>query len=46
MEKFGFTERIKGSTTYLNTVTGHTKKDTGGLHGTHLHCGELVINEK
>jgi len=46
MKKFGFTKRIRGSTTYLDTLTGHTKRDSGSLHDTHLHCGVLVINEK
>lgn len=45
MKKFGFTKRIKGSTTYLDTLSGHSKRDKGNLHDTHLHFGKLVINE-
>ena len=46
MKKFGFTKRIRGSTTYLDTLSGHTKRDSGNLHDTHLHCGKLTVNEK
>ncbi len=43
MENFGFTKRRRGSTSYLDTLTGHSSRDAGSLHDTHLHCGELVI---
>jgi hypothetical protein len=46
MEKFGFTKRVRGSTTYLDGLNNHTKRDQGFLHDTHLHCGKLEPNYK
>ena len=45
LKKFGFKKRRRGSTTYLDTLTGHSSRDKGSLHDTHLHSGKLEINE-
>ena len=46
MKKFGFGKRIRGSTSYLDNLTNHTKRDSGSLHDSHLHCGNLTPNYK